>query len=225
MRSLLAVRPIVLAQPRYARDETPPFARGRTYADGATIDSSDLTNLIGQDIEGKDWVFEDINPNTGIQRTNHSVRCRAIRNMASFNLLPSRVLAVFTTTAGRQESRAGGYTTTTAADVLGVVDEYLPAAGVPQYDVFWAVIDGPTVVYTDIAAAAGNLITLGQRVVALTAVTSGATTAGRVAVQTLAATTLLVADASQIMNVIGRALTAATTANTNTGILVYVGSR
>jgi hypothetical protein len=33
------------------------------------------------------------------------------------------------------------------------------------------------------------------------------------------------ADAAQIQNVIGRALTAATTANTNTGILVFVTNR
>lgn len=223
MRSILAVMAMAIAKPRYSRDENPPFPRGQTFCNGGTIDSSDLTSLPGANLEGKEWVFEDVDPSNGALRTNHQVRCRIVRNMASFNLLPSRALAVYTTAAGQQLSRTGGYTTTTAADFQGVVDEYLPAAGVPQYDLFWAVIDGPSVVYTDIAAAAGNVIGLGVRVVALTAVTSGATTAGRVAVQDLTGATALLGN--QVQNIIGRALTAATTANTNTGILVYVTDR
>ena len=85
------------------------------------------------------------------------------------------------------------------------------------------VIEGPTTVLTPLDGGADNVFTVGQRVVALTAVTSGATTAGRVTAQSLAATTLQNADAQQIMNVIGRAMSAATTANTNQGLLIYVG--
>lgn len=226
METKLAVRPLLQTTPRGSRNEAPPFTRGKTYMDGVTIDTSNVpTTLPALNLEGKEWVFEDNDPNTGLNRTNHKVTCRIIRNYAAFNILPGRCVAPYVTNAGLCQSQTGGYTTTTAADFLGVADEYMSAAGCPQYDLFWAVVDGPSNVLSDIAAAAGNVIGLNARVVALTAVTNGAITAGRVAAQALAATTLLLADASQIQNVIGRALTAITTANTNTLLLVYVTDR
>ena len=64
-------------------------------------------------------------------------------------------------------------------------------------------------------------VAAGGWVVALTAATSGATTAGRVAPQVLTGATA--ALAAMVQNRIGRALTAKTTANTNADMLVLVG--
>ena len=60
---------------------------------------------------------------------------------------------------------------------MGVVDEYLPIAGVAVNDVFWVVVSGPTEV---VAALSGTAVAVGDRLAAITAATSGATTAGRV---------------------------------------------
>lgn len=212
-----------------AKQENPPFARGRTYFDGiidALVAPNTTTADGGLQIEGKDWIFEDVNPTllNAPVRTNHYVRCRAIRNMASFALLPGFVVQRDDTEAGLNFSRVAGYTDVTAQDALGVVDEYLSASiGCPQYDICWVVVEGPTIIMTPLDGGSDNVFAVGNRVVALTAATSGATTAGRIVAQAIAATTLQNADALEIMNVIGRAMSAATTANTNTGLLVYVG--
>jgi hypothetical protein len=202
-----------------ARYESPPFDRGATFYNGATIDSN---NLGGIQHEGKEWEFEDLDLSTvgaKAARTNRMVRCRVCRNVAAVALLPKRLASFKVGNPGRVD----GYATTTAQAFLGVVDEWLPAAGVPVNDLFWMVVEGPSQMLTDLAGGANNLIPLDTILVGLTAVTSGATTAGRVAPQDLSGVTT--ALGSQIQNALGRALTAATTANTNTSILVEIFAR
>jgi len=215
-----------------ARNETPPFERGLTLYNG---DSIDTDNLAGADIIGKEWLFEDRNANTGLDRTNQYVKCRAVRNKASFSLRPKRLVR-FSTTAGEYGNCVDGYNTTymtthdgSSADGTPSfpVDEYLPAAGVTTNDVFWIVVEGPAVCLTDIAAASTNVHSVGGRIAGLTAATSGATTAGRVQTEpALAAATSGVVDFTSMLDVsrlaVGRALTAKTTNNTNDDILVNV---
>lgn len=203
-----------------ARNEAPPFPRGQTFYNGATINTSDLG---GQNLEGKEWEFEDIDlSQTGAKpaRTNRTVRCRCVRNVSGINLLPKRVVSYQTGgTDGRYAvGRVDGYTTTVAQRAAGVVDEWLPAAGVVNNDLFWIVVEGPTKVLTDLAGGANNVHTIGELVTALTAATSQATTAGRVQPQDLTGATQLLGN--QVLNVIGRALSAATTANTGADLLV-----
>lgn len=208
-----------------ARDENPLFSRGRTFYDGNTIDTA---NYDGIPLEGKEYVFEDVDPRAAAtspgsspgQRTGRYVRCRIVRNVSGVTLLPKRVVSG-QKTAGMFTKRIDGYTTLTAGDRLGVIDEYLPAAGVKNGDLFWLVVEGPALCLTDIAGGAANVINVGDRVVALTAATSQATTAGRVASQDITGATSVLGG--QIENMIGRALSARTTANTNTDILVDVG--
>jgi hypothetical protein len=220
-----------------ARNENPPFGRGETFYNGGTI-TADTTQTGsakygGAQMEGKEWDFEDISYNVTGQvgakpnRTNRLVRCRICRNVSGINLLPSR-LANFclagTSPAlnGGQDfgSQVDGYASTTAQFVAGVIDEWLPAAGVPPDDLFWLVVRGPTTVLTDLAGGVNNLIAIGDVLVALTAATSQATTAGRVGEQVLTGATSPLA--LQAMNYIGRALSAATTANTNALLLVEI---
>lgn len=201
-----------------ARDESPPFPRGGTYFGGNTADSTS-----GAHYEGKEYVFEDKDYSATAGgassiRTNRFVRCRIVRNVAAAALLPSRLVTY--RASGDYGAAVDGYARTTAADYAGVTDEWLPAAGVPVNDLFYIVIEGPTTVYSDLAGGANNVLTVGLKVVALTAATSGATTAGRIAPQDLTGATSVLAD--QIQHKVGAACTAKTTANTNTLVLIEV---
>jgi len=201
-----------------ARNENPPFSRGETFYNGATIDSNDLG---GTHLEGKEWVFEDVNPHTGVARTNKYVTVRVMRNSSGIALLPKRIGAceIDATTPDEWGRRVAGYTTTTAAHGKPI-DEYLPAAGVPANDLFYIVMDGPAVVLTSLSDLSAD-VAAGDWLVAITAATSQATTAGRVALQDLTGATANLAV--QIMNRIGRALSAKTTQNTNADLLLEVG--
>lgn len=192
-----------------ARDETPPFSRGETFYNGGTIDSADLGGI---NLEGKEWVFKD-----DIRNTGFDVRVRVVRNMAAAALLPKR-LVTFKNDAyyGR---RVDGYATLTSVNAYPV-DELLPAAGVPIYDLFYIVVGGPALVKTDIASSANNLINIGDTLVSLTAATSGATTSGRVAPQDLTGATAPLGK--QVQNRLGVAMSAQTTGNTDNDVLLFI---
>lgn len=198
-----------------ARNENPPFPRGGTFYDGGTIDASDLG---GTNLEGKEWVFEDVHPGTGVARSSRPVRCRVVRNTAAIALLPKRI-ARFELGANEYGSRIDGYATTTAAEGVPI-DEYLPSAGVPINDLCYVVIEGPAVVLSGLSDFAAD-VAVGDWLVAITGATSGATTSGRVALQVLTGATAALAN--QVQNRIGRALSAATTQNTNTDVLLHIG--
>jgi len=201
-----------------ARDENPPFERGETFYNGATITATDLG---GVNLEGMEWVFNDVNPNTGAVRSEKYVRCRCVRNTSGIALLPKRLVRFEQDASNPDEygRRVDGYTTTTAEEGYPV-DEYLGTAGVPANDLFWIIVGGPAVVLSSLSDMTAD-VTSGDWVVAITAATSQATTAGRFNTQVLTGATSLLA--LQIMNRIGRALSAGTTANTNTDFLVEVG--
>lgn len=195
-----------------ARNESPPFDRGETWFSGVGATTTDPTAVVG-----KEWLFEDVNPTTRAVRSNKYVRCRAVRNVSGIALLPRR-LASFKASAGSYGLEVDGYSTTTAARGYPV-DEYLPSTGVSANDVFWIVVDGPAEALTDIASV--DTINVGDTLVALTAVTSQATTAGRVDLAAHGVSESALAN--QIQNRIGYALSAKTSGNTNTAILVEVG--
>jgi len=203
-----------------ARDENPIFGRGETFYGGGTIDAN---NLGGINLEGKEWEFEDINPTTKTARLDgRKVRCRCVRNVSGGALLPKR-LALLQDTAGKNSGRVAGYASGTAADTPQQgypIDEFLPAAGVPANDLFWIVVEGPAVVLTSLADMATDLA-VGEFVVAATAATSQATTAGRVIPQLLSGATARLA--ANIQNRVGRAHTAKTTQNTHAEVLIDVG--
>ena len=200
------------------RTESPPFGRGETFYNGGTIDSN---NLGGAQFEGKIWEFEDIDYSLGktgskVSRSNRVVKCMCVRNVSGISLLPKRLAGLQTGgTDGRYAlGRTDGYTAATGQRGYPI-DEFLPSTGVPNNDLFWLVVDGPSKVLTDLAGGANNLISVGSFVDALTAATSQATTAGRV--EPIAATSL-----SYNLNRIGMALSAVTTGNTNADLLVEV---
>jgi hypothetical protein len=176
----------------------PPFDLGQTLGVSSTAD-------------GKAWVgavkvFTDVVPSTGAVRSNRVKKCVAVRNMSGAALLPKR-LVKFSTTAGTAGiSEVTGYADATNAEFVGVVDEFLPSAGVADKDVFWVVVDGPTEVAH---ALSGTAVAAGNKLAAITAATSGATTAGRVTPSGVGAATTGAGDNG--LGVIGYALSAGTT--------------
>jgi len=203
-----------------ARDDAPPFRRGEYES------SEDLSHL-----QGREWHFEDLDysqtSGAKLHRSGKMVTCRLVKNSSGGALLPKR-LAAFSTTAGAN-NHGGVVTGYTATDYERgyPVDEYLPAAGVPDGAYFYIVTGGPATVKLPLAGTGFNGdISVGGVLVALTAVTAGATTAGRVANQNITGSTQT-SDYSFILkqaeNYIGRALSAATTGNTNSDLLVDVG--
>jgi hypothetical protein len=116
-----------------------------------------------------------------------------------------------------------GYTTLDWVRGDGVVDDHLPSAGVPNGDLFWLIVEGPALMRTDLAGGALNVISDGDRLAALTAATSQATTAGRV--QSFVATTNVTNAISGVLNVCAIAMSAMTTGQTNSAVLADVKFR
>lgn len=195
-----------------SKDDALPFDRSSYGA----ADATEFAHL-----EGREYIVNDVSPSSGnaAQRTGRSVTLRLVRNVSGFALLPKK-LVTFQATAGKYGARVDGHVDTTAEHCYPV-DEYAPAAGVPDQCLFYIVVEGPAVCLTDLAAGANNLLTVGQLVVSLTAATSNATTSGRVAPIDLTGATALLGN--QLRNAVGRVLTAKTTANTNVDVLVDVG--
>lgn len=196
-----------------SRQGQPPLTRGQTTTDGVA------------NFAGTVWTFEDVDLTQSytaarVKRTNQRVQCRLVKNNSGIALLPKRAVVY---KAGTNQTEVDGYARTTAAEVAGIVDEWLPSAGVANGDYFWIVVQGPTLVLNDIASGASTVIAERDPLVALTAATSQATTAGRFATQDLTGATQVLANAVQ--NAIGRALSAKTTAQTNADVLVDVNLR
>lgn len=226
-----------------ALKDTPLFARGATAGVTAATDQTQLEGLV--------YEFEDLNwSDTGVKsaRSGKLVKCMIVRNTSGINLLPGR-LARFATTGGSPLAclaRVDGYAGLVDAEAFaGVVDEWLPAAGVANNDLFYIVIQGPSrcLAALDGSAATtgpsfnGNTISyaIGDLLTCITAATSQCTTAGRVQVAALTFSITQGTDAAitrrHTRNVVGSAMstrssTAATNSTTagitNQGILVDV---
>lgn len=177
----------------------PPFSLGQTLGVSSTSDGTGWVGAVK--------VFPDVNPTTGVIRSNRVKKCVAVRNTSAGALLPKRVVRFATGTAGSAVfSAVDGYAAIANNEVVGVVDEFLPSAGVAVNDVFWVTVDGPTEVAH---ALSGTAIAVGDRLAAITAATTGATTAGRVTPSAVAAATTGSDNAS--LGVIGYACSAGTT--------------
>lgn len=189
----------------------PPFALGQTLG----VSSND---------DGKSWVgtvkqFPDVDPTTGKVRSGRVKTCVAVRNASGVALLPKRVVRFAVGTAGVAVfAHVDGYANVTNEERVGVVDEYLPAAGVADKDVFWVTVQGPTEVSV---ALSGTDVAVGDRLSAITAAASTSTTAGRVTPSPLSAST---AGANNNgLGVIGRACSVGAT--TGAAVLALVHTK
>jgi hypothetical protein len=165
----------------------PPFALGQTLGVSSVTDGVGWVGVVKQ--------FPDVNPVTGVVRSNRIKTCIAVRNVSGVTLLPKRTVSF----KSGSLSEVDGYSADTTKPTAGVTDEHVPASGVANNDVFWITVQGPTEVKLGPAQEAAVDTTL----VSLTAAASTvSTTAGQA--QTAANTFLPV-------NYIGRALSAGTT--------------
>lgn len=198
-----------------AISEASVFGRGETA--GATA----VTDMV--ELEGYEKWFPDLDySQRGVKprRTNRMVLCRIVRNNSGIALLPKR-LGRIEATAGQGRCRVDGYATTTAARGYPI-DEFLPATGVADKDLFWIVLKGPAIVKTGLTTL-GATIAVGDMVVAQTAATSQATTAGRADARTFTSTAATgVGLQAMLENAIGYCLSAVTSDNTDSNLLVDV---
>lgn len=185
---------------------------GKTYH-GGTPDS------IGRsvDLEGTECMFKD-DVRVGAQprqvRSGRFRTARLVRNTSGFALEPKRLVSW---EAGYRGLRVAGYVSVTSAEVAGVVDPDLPSTGVADDDLFWLFRKGPVLVKTPVAGDATNVFTEGEVLGALVGATTGAAAAGRLGKVATGTTATL---PSTVINRVGRAISAATTANTNADLLV-----
>jgi hypothetical protein len=173
--------------------------------------------------EGREFLVEDLDYSTATPKQRAAgngigtKRVRIVRNVSGINLLPRYLVSFSASKYGKQ---VDGYTNTTAAEGYPV-DEFLPAAGVVNNDLFYIVVEGPAECYTSAAANAEDVFSQKSVLVALTAAASTfSTTAGRVTPQDLTGATALLAN--QVQNRIGVAMSASTTANSNSAKLCYI---
>lgn len=213
-----------------SRDNEPPFGRGETLYNGGTIDTN---NLDGTQYEGMVKVFEDvlysavgIKPGRGVA-AGKKVACRLMRNLSGITLFAKRLVQIDPASPGR---------------ILGnqvvnfgesyPVDEFLPAAGVPNGDLFFLVIGGPALVLTPMTGAefistsiaAGALIGAGTTNGGSTATGTTAPAGRGCGISIIALTTAAqFLDLSNIcINYVGKAITAMTSGQTNADMLVDV---
>ena len=216
--------------------ENLPFRRGSTYfgvAGGAVVPTLDDT--AAAQYVGREYVHEDFTYNTGAW-----VKVRVCRNDSGIALAPGRLAKVGpaptsynlggSVVAGNQGlGSCIGYTNVGSAAAQApekgyVIDELL-TFNVAPYDLFYVVVKGPTLAYTSSATADfadTNTIGVGDMLHCATAASSQAVTAGRVAVANFAGT-LAPVIAGDISNVVGRAMSAAASTQTNTQILIEAG--
>jgi hypothetical protein len=122
------------------RDNSPPIERGMTGYQGAAIDSN---NLKFEDALGMVKEFEDVTwSDYGAKGVNSAARvqCMLVRNLTGGAVTPGQAVELdFTTPAPFTIKQ----TAQTVNGPFVIVDEYLPSAGCPNYDVCWVVIQGP----------------------------------------------------------------------------------
>lgn len=191
------------------RSESPPFPRGQTAFSGNTPNANDFSQWLG-----KTWVFEDLDYNASMTvsgsakpaRSGRFVKCMAVRNVSGGALLPKMLAHMNVSGSGVNFlQEVDGYPSA-VGQLCYPVDEFLPAAGVANNDVFWVVVKGPAMCITD--SAGDTNISIGSMVV------PGVGTAGRVVDQD---TTVVTGPGlyNQIQGAIGRAIKAVNAVSTD----------
>jgi hypothetical protein len=192
--------------------EMPPFNLGQTVK-GTADDGTTLINTdwLGQVHEFQYETRQAISRGGKKRKSGRTIRAILTRNASGIALLPKRIVQ-FEVTAGLANLHSvAGYCNLLANPHCAIVDDSLPAAGVADKDLFWAIVQGPVLTLAPMVGAAfnGTDISVGNKLVACTGVTSQATSAGRITNASWGDVTLGVFTAA--VNLIGTALSARTT--------------
>lgn len=207
-----------------SRNNAQVTERGTTLYNGNAIDTANLLggHLLGQtkDFEDNDWgSAESAKPS----RSARKVRCMLVRNMSGATLYGKRLVSI-----NPRTFEITGYSITTAQKCYPL-DEFLPSGGVPHGDVCWVVVSGPAIIKTMMTGQTAD-IAVDDLIVAAThnaASTAAGTTGvpGRpdsIAISALTTAAQGLAVLRHARNAF-TALSAATTGQTNTDLLIDVG--
>lgn len=203
----------------------PPFKLGETYKG-----TDDDGNLLNPHWLGAIYEFP-LNNTTAVRGqkkrlTGRNVVAVALRNESGLTLY-GKHLARLTRTAGYSLLQSvDGYCDALAEQSLVIIDPGLATNGVADDDIFWGIIGGPTTILTPEAGAAFNGdIAASSPLVGATAATTGTSVAGRVS--NIAFTAATAGNTSNgydgfrmAANLIGYALSARTTGETNSDLLI-----
>lgn len=129
-------------------DSDPWFSRGQTLGVSSTSD--------GTHIVGTEKYFVDVHPRTGVVNSNAPVKCVAMRNTSAGAITPGTVIKAKASALLSEVDGSAGVDDL----VVGVADEYLPAAGVAVNDIFWMVVTGPTTANTAASLSAGDKVSI-----------------------------------------------------------------
>lgn len=196
-------------------------ARGKTwYGPTQTIDTNnyEATHLEGHTVE-----FPHTDPsNQTVRLDSRPVIMRLMRNVSGVTLYAGMMVA---SKSGYEQKRFDGLARTTACEIAGVIDDHLGSGGVRNGDLCWVHVQGPAKVYTAYTASKLGDVSVGSLLYAITVATSNVTTndAGRFQAWCGTFTATQTTDgtgAAILLNHFGRALSACTSANTNTLKLV-----
>ena len=192
--------------------------RGKTYLKGPNR-TPGSTYGVSIALEGIRKTFKDVDYSSTDSikppRSGGDVECILVRNTSGIALLPGRAVIWASTYQGR---RVDGYTHQdwdVNQPCAGIVDEFLPTAGVADDDLFWIVVKGPALALKALSSAT---LSKDVHVMAITAATSQATSAGRIV--TFAQTSAVTQATNGVLNRIGIAMSTSNT--TGASVLVYV---
>lgn len=200
----------------------PPFELGTTLPG-----TDSQANLINDDILGQIWQFPTFNA-TSRQRGQKNrpgggrmITAVALRNNSGLTLLGKRFALIELTAGYLGVKNINGYAVVNPKRNIVLIDSWLSSSGVADKDIFWGIIAGPAIVLTPMAGAdqVGD-IAVGSPLVNSTGTTSGVTTSGRVALASIANATDATGAFNQSLAMLGRALSARTTGETNSDLLV-----
>ncbi len=192
-----------------ARDEAGPWARGETHYNGGTIGTNPPINY-----EGREYLFEVNAPDGyGQQDTSgRQPRVKVALNASTIALKPGHIARYKPSTAPL-ECIVDGYWAAAADMAAGVVDEFLPPAGVPPGDLFYLVVDGPTSILT--VTTGLTSLAIGDRIELATGTSATNDDAGRI---NKIAATPAVAD---LLALVGRSEQVQASANAMTKCVVH----
>lgn len=209
-----------------------PFDLGQTLK-GTDADG----NLINKEVLGKVFTcpaYSTVATGTRQPRPKRSeqgLTLVALRNVSGITLYGKRTAALKSAAGIDGVTSVDGYGGTLGQDGVVFIDEFLATSGVADKDIFWAVVRGPVIVRSSYVDTNFNGdIAYGSPIVQATAAaTTAASTSGRVSNITLVANATQAAQAEQnrkmSANIIARALSSLTTANTDADLLVNANCR
>jgi hypothetical protein len=194
--------------------------RGQTfYGPTATIPTTYTQSV---HLEGRPVVLDDVDPsNTKVRRSQAKVHALIVRNTSGFTLYAGQQVLWASGYRGR---RVAGLTYETLQEPAGVVDDHLPSGGVRNGDLFLLIVYGPCLALVSRTAEEANY-SADAILYAVTAATSGATTAGRFVAWNTTFSSTETEDGTILklaLNRLGRAISACTTGNTGTSRLIFV---